>query len=234
VAAHLLDGDLRKLSFHRDGHPPPATESALGGYPDLVAYINRLNREAVEAARRYSPRLLLDLLRWTGPQVADFVAALDPHGQALFAVAWAGEARSENWMDTAREYTERWHHQQHIREAVGAPLQEDSRFLGPVIAASVRALPWAYRAVGAAAGATVTLRVAGAAGGEWSIVREGAGWTLYEGAPATTGTEVTMDAPFAWRLFFKALSDGERRSGYRWTGDERLAAAMAATLAVMA
>jgi hypothetical protein len=43
-----------------------------------------------------------------------------------------------------------------------------------------------------------------------------------------------MDAPFAWRLFFKALSDGERRSGYRWTGDERLAAAMAATLAVMA
>jgi hypothetical protein len=33
----------------------------------------------------------------------------------------AGEARSLNWFDTARELTERWHHQEQIRFATNLP-----------------------------------------------------------------------------------------------------------------
>jgi hypothetical protein len=33
-------------------------------------------------------------------------------------VAWAGEAESKNWFHVARDYSEKWHHQQQIREAV--------------------------------------------------------------------------------------------------------------------
>ena len=47
VAAHLLDTQLRKLSRVRDGHmpgPPPQIRSSA----DLVAFVNRLDREGVE------------------------------------------------------------------------------------------------------------------------------------------------------------------------------------------
>jgi hypothetical protein len=55
VAAHLLDGKLRKLSFHRDGPHPPAPPFAIKDDADLVRYLNGLNAEWVEVARRFSP-----------------------------------------------------------------------------------------------------------------------------------------------------------------------------------
>ena len=146
VAAHLLDGDLRKLSFHRDGHPPPAPAVPISSERELTAYINQLNASGVEVARRLSPRLLTRLLAVSGPEVATFVESLDPQGQALFPVAWAGEDVSLNWMDTGREYTERWHHQQQIREATGRPGLAAPQWLRPVLEISLRALPHAYRA----------------------------------------------------------------------------------------
>ena len=56
---------------------------------------------------------------------------LPSHGRAIFSVAWAGESESENWFDVARDYTERWHHQQQIRDAVGRPGYAEPRFSGP-------------------------------------------------------------------------------------------------------
>src|SRR4051794_21347391 len=73
VAAHLLDVSLRRLSMHRDGHRPPPGEP-IAGYGDLVRFLNRLNAEWVHAAQRLGPRVLTDLLEWTGPQVAAFLA----------------------------------------------------------------------------------------------------------------------------------------------------------------
>ncbi len=57
--------------------------------------------------------------------MSTFVTALDPDAPALFAVAWAGESQSDNRFDTAREYTERWHHQMQIREGVGARVSSE-------------------------------------------------------------------------------------------------------------
>jgi len=37
------------------------------------------------------------------------------------AVDWAEEMESKNWMAIAREYTEKWLHQQQIRDAIQQP-----------------------------------------------------------------------------------------------------------------
>ena len=143
VVAHLLDGDLRKLSFGRDSHS--LGTRPLTTFDSIVALIDGLNAGGVDYAARLSPRVLTNLLEVTGAWVSAFVATLDPHAPSHIAVAWAGDDRSENWMDTGREYTERWHHQMQIREAVGAPGLVQRRLYLPVLDLSVRSFPRASR-----------------------------------------------------------------------------------------
>jgi uncharacterized protein (TIGR03083 family) len=234
VAAHLLDNDLRVLSFRRDAFPPPPPDGPIDGFQPLVQFLARLNQGFVDVSGRLSPRVLRDLLAWTGPQVAETMAALDPFADALFPVAWAGEDRSLNWMDVAREYTERWHHQQQIREAVGAPPVHETALLRPVIHVSVRAFPRTYAETDAPEGTAVAVTIAGDAGGTWTLRREGGRWLLYEGAADAPAAAASMDAPFAGRLFFKALSADERRAGITGSGDPRLLEPLPGVLAVMA
>ena len=92
VAAHLLDGDLRKLSFARDGHAPTLVQP-IRGYGDLVAFLNQMNADGVAHAQRFSPRVLTDLLEVTGRWITAYVRELPPHETAVHAVAWAGEDR---------------------------------------------------------------------------------------------------------------------------------------------
>src|SRR5689334_98104 len=60
IAAHLLDGEIRKLSGSRDGFVPPPPSIPISGFADLVAFLNDLNAQWVVAARRMSPRVLTD------------------------------------------------------------------------------------------------------------------------------------------------------------------------------
>src|SRR5437763_5044134 len=91
VAAHLLDVTLRRLSAQRDGARLPPPERTLCGYDDILALINRLNAEWVAVARRFSPRVLTDLLELAGRQLGELMATLDPFAPAMISVAWAGE-----------------------------------------------------------------------------------------------------------------------------------------------
>ena len=167
VAAHLLDGDLRRLSLQRDGHALSLPREAMASEEGLVAFLNALNADWVRAAARLSPRILLELLRSAGQAAATFLASLDPEGRAFLPVGWAGEAVSKNWMDVGREYTERWHHQQQIRLAVGATLLLDPRWLRPVLELSLRALPHRYRRVAAREGESLQIEIGGASGGSY-------------------------------------------------------------------
>ena len=234
VAAHVLDGNLRKLTFHRDGGPLPPPDAPVTDYASLLAHLNALNADWVKAARRIGPRVLVDLLAVAGPQVAEFVKSLDPFAPALFAVAWAGQDVSPNWLDTGREYTEGWHHQQQIREAVGAPLLTQREWLFPVLDVSMRALPFGYRGVEAAVGQAVAFEVAGEAGGRWSIRREADGWRLFLGEPDGPASRVALDADTAWRVFFKAIAPGEAAARVSIEGDASLGRVFLDTLAVMA
>ena len=104
VVAHLLDTDLRRISWQRDGWALP-TETPVTGWDDLVKLLNGLNAGWVQAARRLSPRVLLELLTYSGRELAAVVATLDPDAPAPFSVLWAGQAESTNWFDLGREYT---------------------------------------------------------------------------------------------------------------------------------
>ncbi|HZI73431.1 MAG TPA: maleylpyruvate isomerase N-terminal domain-containing protein, partial [Gemmatimonadales bacterium] len=68
IVAHLLDTCFRRLSLGRD-QTEIAPPRPLGRYGDLVAFLNQLNAEWVIAARRLSPRMLMDLMEWAEPQL---------------------------------------------------------------------------------------------------------------------------------------------------------------------
>ena len=207
VVAHLLDGDLRKLAACRDDYLLPLTDP-IENARDLARLINGLNASGVSYAARLSPRLLADLLGVTGSWVSDLVETLDPHDRACFAVSWAGEVMSENWMDIGREYTERWHHQAQIRAAVGVPRLLDPRWLDPLLDLSVRALPVAYARLTSPDETTVSLLVRGRPTSAWTVVRQERSWRVFRGAPERSHASVVLDADDAWRLFYNALPPG--------------------------
>ncbi len=233
IAAHILDGDLRRLSIHRDGYFPTRSGPASQDYKDLLAYLNDLNASWNAAADRLSPNMLTSLLEWAGPQVADFFASLDPDGPAIWPVAWAGQQQSANWMDIGRDYTEKWHHQEQIRDAVGAPGLMGRRWLYPVIALSMYALPHAFGSVDRSIGDAVSVTIGGEAGGRWFMVYEEGGWRIEEGEVRDPRLSVGMDADTAWRLFFNGLGAEEAGRRIECEGDAELRATFLSARAVM-
>lgn len=236
VVAHLLDGDLRKLSAHRDGH-----RLAIGqpprDYDEVIALIQRLNADGVAFGARLSPRLLTDLLEVSGRWTGEFVEGLDPEGLALYPVAWAGETESTNRFDTAREYTERWHHQMQIRDALGdrgAPsdLLAPS-FFAPLLTTSVRAVPHAYRDVVAPEGTSITMHVLGEPALAHTLVREGSAWRICEGEVALPTARVQAPPDAWWRLFFNALSPSLLGDVFTGEGPSELVAPLWRARAVM-
>ena len=75
VALHLLGGEIGGLSKRRDDHTVGGTSKT---WDELVAYLSNWDETWVDAARRISPRLLIDLLELAGGQMAEYVASLDP------------------------------------------------------------------------------------------------------------------------------------------------------------
>lgn len=221
TAAHLLGGEVGILSRQRDGYR--VSHGTMTEWDELVAFINDINGVWVQAAHRLSPRLLCDLMRLTGEQVCAYFATLDPMAIGG-AVNWAGPEPAPLWFDLAREYTERWHHQQQIRDAIGRPGLTEPAYFAPVLDAFVRAMPHTYRAIEAAEGATVALTIEGAAGGRWRLVRQQGGWRLYvdRGSSEPTTAEVTIDEDTAWRLFTKGVDADQAARSVRITGDTTL------------
>jgi uncharacterized protein (TIGR03083 family) len=240
IAAHLLDSDIRRLSYQRDKAPMVPPETPIESYSDLVNFLNQLNADWVRAARRISPRLLIDFLEVTGAQVCELFKSLDPFAPALFGVAWAGEQESQNWFDIAREYTEKWHHQQQIRDAAGATALTGRKWLFPVLDTFLRGLPHTYRETQADDGSSVVFTITGEAGGAWTLKREDAAWRLYTGESDSAACEVRpvcevrMDQDAAWRLLTKGLSREEAGARIEIAGDDRLGKPILGMLAVMA
>jgi uncharacterized protein (TIGR03083 family) len=224
VVAHILDGSLRRLSFHRDGHPPPRPTPSPPSERELAAFVNGLNGQWVEAARRLSPRLLVDLYEPVGEALADFVEALPADAPALFPVSWAGEAESPGWFDLGREFTELWHHQAQVRDAVGGPPASEPRWLHAVLLVALRGLPHAYRDTPAAPGQTVVVEVTGGAGGTFTLRRETRSWTLWTGEEPGAAARVSMTDDTAWRLLFNAIPTGRAEALLKRSGDPALLA----------
>ena len=170
LASHVLGVEVGQLSTGRDGHGAALIDG--GVWDDLVAGLNDQNERWVRSMRGVSPRLLMDLISSTGEQANRYLASLDPLLPGPI-VSWAGEAPAPMWLHIAREYTERWHHQQQLRMAAARPLLTDPYWFAPVIATFVHGLPRSYSDVDAPVGSIVRLTICGPSGGTWQIVRTG-------------------------------------------------------------
>lgn len=218
VAAHLLDTLTRKLDAARHGYKPENSKKLT---PEkLVALINTLNAEGVRRYSRLSPEELIAKMETASRESAEYHQTLDPFAPAMFPVSWAGEEESLNWFDTAREFTERWHHQQQIRVAVARPGIMTREFYFPVLDCFLRALPHAYRNVPAKSGALAQFNIAGDCGGSWFLFRDGEAWKLCATPSGTKISETTIPQEIAWRVFTKGIGYDEAKSQTTVTGDQ--------------
>jgi len=220
VAAHLLDTALRKLSMVRDSCTVEAVD--IGSPQDLITLVNRLNRDGVTVYRRLSPPILIDMMKVACEQSACFHESLDPFAPAAFAVSWAGEEASLNWFDTARELTERWHHQQQIRLATNRPGIMTPDLYHPVLDCFVRGLPHVYRDVDGPVGTVLLLEISGECGGQWFLSRGSTAWDFVRRSAGEFASRVTIPQALAWRLFTKGIDRDAARAQIEIEGNRDL------------
>jgi uncharacterized protein (TIGR03083 family) len=222
VAAHLLGVELANVAGRRDGvrtGPPP--EQSLPEW--LAAY----NEQWVGACRRLSSRLLIEHLATAAADFEGYAVDLDIDRPGE-PVSWAGSEPAPVWLDVAREYTERWVHQQQIREAVGRP-HLDPEQARAVIMTFVHALRVALGSTPAVEGATIAFTVTGDGGGDWQLTCRSGEWQLRAGAPVDPAASVITTVEGAWRLF----TQHPRTPPPTATGDPALTEAVRAATAII-
>lgn len=233
VVSHMLDTQLRVLSIQRDGyygeHPPE-----INGYDDLVNWLNQLNSDWVSATKRLSPQTLILLLESIGDLVSEYYVSLNPWDEAVFSVAWAGESTSYNWMHVAREYTEYWHHQQQVRDAVNKQGIMSREFFYPVMNTFFQALPHTFRDVAAEKGTVIEAQVTSEAGGTWYLIKNSDGWKLESGASSPPLAFVSIPIEISWVLFSKSIRPHEIIDKVEIKGDEYLAKKVLEMVSVIA
>jgi uncharacterized protein (TIGR03083 family) len=233
IASHLLDGNIRTLSFSRDNYVGERPE-AINSYRDLVDFLNRLNADWVKATKRVSPAVLIELLEITGKEFTEQLNKLEPFAPAMFSVAWAGQNESPNWFHIAREYTEKWHHQQQIREAVNKPGIMTREFFYPLIDTFMQALPHTYRDVQVEKGTVIRVQVTSELGGEWIMVRSDKQWLLEKSPSGNSQVEIILHPETAWKLFTKGMSGAEAEAKIKFNGNQELGKPILSMLSVMA
>jgi hypothetical protein len=233
IASHLLDGTLRTLSFSRDNYFGETPEN-INSYQDLVNYLNKLNMDWTSATKRLSPHVLINLLETSGKEYNEHIASLDPFGKAIFSVDWAGEKESKNWFHIAREYTEKWHHQQQIRDAVGKAGIMTKELYYPLISTFMHALPHVYRNIYADKNTVIKITITSEIGGDWFLKRTENDWELSKDETMKVEAHIQIPPETAWKLFTKAISLEAAESVVSITGNSNLAKTALTMVAVMA
>jgi hypothetical protein len=177
--------------------------------------------------------VLTELYAEASDALAGFIETLDLDADAFFAVSWAGEARSRQWLDIGREFTEVWHHGAQIRAAVGAGSFSDPDWLRAVLRIAMHVLPHAYGDLPAPRGTSIAIRVTGPASGAWTLHRDQDRWIADEGDAVNPTASLTLSDEVAWRLFFNALSPADSGTLVRIDGDAALASPLLRARAVI-
>ena len=201
IALHLLDVDLSWVARDRD-HDRSGMIAMPADHEGFVRALDGRNQRWVDGARTLSPRLVTDLLRWSGEQLDAYLGTVDL--AAPSSVYWAGAVPL--WFDLAREFTERWVHYRQVLEAAlpGGPDARQDEYLPLVLRTFVWGFPHQYRAE-AAPGTTIALEVPDV--GPWILTRSAAGWELDEREADAPAARLRMDGEAAWRLLTGAAYD---------------------------
>lgn len=233
IASHLLDVNIRTLSASRDHYFLPP-DRILDGFDSLVGFLNTLNASWVTAMKRVSPAMLIELLHMTNRLYNQHLQQLPPFGQAPFSVAWAGESESTHWFNIAREYTEKWHHQQQIRHAVRdmRPLMVPHLYQ-PYLDTSFRALPHHFRNIKTPDGETLRVIVKGETDWAWTLSYQQKTWSLVSQPDGVPQTILCIDGTVAWRIFSRQIDRDELLRHTTISGDPVLAEHLLQLKAVM-
>jgi hypothetical protein len=214
IALHLLDVDLSWLARGRD-HDRSGMIPASSGHEEFVRALGERNQRWVDGARTLSPRLVIELLRWSGEQLDAYLATVDLADAS--SVYWAGQVPV--WFDLAREFTERWVHYRQIREAA-RPADHDrppDEYLPLVLRTFIWGFPHQYRAP-APDGTAISLEITDI--GSWTLTRTATGWSLDEEHAAEPAAGLRMSGEAAWRLLTGARYDARQ---VQLSGDPALA-----------
>lgn len=234
VASHLLDGNFRRISLHRDNWKE-VVASPIYSYDDLVNYLNIINADWVKAARRLSPELIIELLEQTNNEVYQLFKDLDPFAESVFPVGWAGEEKSSNWFDIAREYTERWLHQQQIRDATGDKGIMTKELYHPFLNIFMQAWPYTCRGIKANNDTILKTIITGEGGGEWYLKMENGKWKIENGSNVNNiVSETIIDGNVAWKLFSKSVRKEDIKGSFEIKGDQQLGEKVLDMVSVMA
>ncbi|MBR2648016.1 MAG: maleylpyruvate isomerase N-terminal domain-containing protein [Sediminibacterium sp.] len=221
IAAHMLDTNMRTISYMRDQYTY-AANTDIQNHQQLVNYINDLNASWVLAFKRVSPAIIIELLQGSNKIYFETISKLDPWEDAIYPVSWVGETKSKNWFYIAREYTERYIHQQQIRDALGKDELYAPDLFHPFINTLMVALPYTYRNTLALEGTTVSVQVSSAGGGCWTIQKKRRGWEFIQPMPSADAV-VDMRPDTAWKLFSKGITPKEALSDVTIVGNKDLA-----------
>lgn len=230
LSCHLVGDDLSLLARHRDGHqgtPPP------GGLGEaaFVGWLDELQADWVLAARRLSPRLVVDLLAWAGPQLVEMFAAQDPRARSAH-VSWAGPDLVPVWLDQVRELSEYWIHRQQLRQALGSPSDLRPGLAGPILDGLRWALPFRLSPLEAQTGDTVSIEITGPVHTNWQLVFTDVGWDFHSRPGPRVVARGSMSTEQVWRLLTNNLEPDDQ-AGLQLSGDQGIVEAIRRTRAII-
>ena len=232
VVSHRLDGDLRTLSIQRD-HYFAETPPGSGDYVDMVKWLNQLNADWIQATNRISPSVLILLHELSGKHVTDYYESLDPADKAIFPVQWAGESESLNWMHLAREYSEKWHHQQQIRDATGKPGILTPEFYFPLIRTFLQGVPHVMGDIQAEENESIEISVYGKLEQSWFFTFHNSRWRDSDQAENVLST-LKLPADKAWKLFSKSIRPKDIQHEIKQSGRSDICERILTMVSVMA
>ncbi len=233
LCCHILGDDLSALARLRDQHHgtiPPEDLSEVA----FIEWIDLLQVEWVQVARRLSPRLVIDLLAWTEPQLIELLKAQDPSSPTGH-VSWAGQGPVPVWLEQVRELSEYWIHRQQLLQALGQVSDLRADLAEPVLSGLRWAFPYRLNQIQASDGDTVSIEISGPVQATWHVVFEARSWSLSsQTRKALCRERVSQYRPSLAVAHQQPLADrsrndsgdgrsADRRRSASYSGDHRIA-----------
>jgi uncharacterized protein (TIGR03083 family) len=231
LVSHLLGGSFSVISWLRDGFrgtPAPSGVDEQG----FIEWLDGLQAAWVSAARRLSPKLLIELLEWTTQRFDEAMDAQDP-ASVTAHVSWAGAGPVPVWLDHARELTEKWIHRQQILEALGRPSDLRPDLGLPVLEALRWAYPYRLGRHRRERGAFVEIEIIDDLLGQHrQLVSSGDSWAFNGASPTVKIASMSLSGDQAWRLLTNNYDEG-RDGDLETAGDPEIVETLKRTRAII-
>lgn len=230
LCCHILGDDLSALARFRDQHHgtiPPEDLSEVA----FIEWIDLLQVEWVQAARRLSPRLVIDLLAWTEPQLIELLKAQDPRSPTGH-VSWAGQGPVPVWLEQVRELSEYWIHRQQLLQALGQVSDLRVDLAEPVLSGLRWAFPYRLNQIRASDGDTVSIEISGPVQATWHVVFEARSWSFHHRPGRSCVANLSLNTDQAWRLLTNNLSPIDQAT-IRLKGDPQIVEVLRRTRAII-